>query len=118
MNVGGLDGSIYLFFLFRQKIKISFCGRSYGFDDVLKGVSVDSIQEVKKMYRDFCIGQKERIDIPLTELFCNGMIIGKISVMNERFIHSHEWMSASGMPDFSLSGISLVPDPDMSLQIF
>ena len=46
------------------------------------------------------------------------MIIGKITVMNQGFIQAAEGMGSTGVPYPSLSGIALMRDPAVGLEIF
>src|SRR5437899_9094603 len=46
------------------------------------------------------------------------MIIRKITVVDERLVQSDKRVRASGMPDTALRRLSVVADPDVSLEIF
>ena len=45
------------------------------------------------------------------------MVIGKIAIVNERFIHTDKRMGAGRMPHFPFGGITLMGDPDVRLEI-
>ena len=53
----------------------------------------------------------------LFKIFGYGMVVSEIAIVNERFMHSHEWMRSTGMPYPAPCGITLMRNPDMSSEI-
>src|SRR2546425_13200410 len=46
------------------------------------------------------------------------MIIRKITIVHKRLIQSDKRVCTAGMPDSAVRGITVVADPDVSLEIF
>src|SRR5438132_11415810 len=46
------------------------------------------------------------------------MIIRKVTVVDERLVQSDKRVCAAGMPDPTLGRVSVVADPDVSLEVF
>nr|QNO53277.1 hypothetical protein OJOIIACA_00001 [Methanosarcinales archaeon ANME-1 ERB6] len=53
----------------------------------------------------------------LFKVFHYGVVVGEITIVNESFMHSHEWVSTTGMPYPAPCGITLMRYPDMSSEI-
>src|SRR2546425_3924532 len=58
------------------------------------------------------------MDVPLGQILHYRMIVRKITVVDERLVQSDKRMRTSGMPDTALRRVSVVADPDVSLEIF
>src|SRR2546422_4789535 len=58
------------------------------------------------------------MDVPLGQIFHYRMIIRKVTVVDERLVQSDKRVRASGMPDTALRRVSVVAEPDVSLEIF
>ena len=45
------------------------------------------------------------------------MVIGKIAIVHQRFVHTDKRVCAAGMPDAAFGGVTLVSNPAMRLYI-
>src|SRR6266516_4045602 len=57
------------------------------------------------------------MDVPLRQILHYRMIIRKITVVDKRLVQSYKRVCTARMPDPALRWISVVADPDMSLEI-
>src|SRR5439155_11014309 len=58
------------------------------------------------------------MDVPLCKILHYRMIVRKITIVDERLVQSYKRVRAARMPDPALRWISVVADPDVSLEIF
>src|SRR6266705_6096029 len=58
------------------------------------------------------------MDVPLSQILHYRMIVRKITIVDERLVQSDKRVCSAGMPDPALRWISVVADPDVSLEIF
>src|SRR5438093_3414043 len=58
------------------------------------------------------------MDLPLRQILHYRMIIRKITIVDEGLVQSDKRVGAAGMPDTALRRVSVVADPDVSLEIF
>ena len=114
--MGGLDGPVQLLPVGGKLIEIRFGGGRHGLDNVFQGIPVDPVPEVEEQNGDFRVGVKQRINLALLQVLTNRMIIGKIAVMHQGFVHAAKGMGAARMPDSTLGGIALMGDPDVRLE--
>src|SRR6266849_7719835 len=57
------------------------------------------------------------MDVPLCQILHYGMIVRKITIVDERLVQSDKRVCTAGMPDTALRRIPVVADPDVSLEI-
>src|SRR5437016_2145619 len=57
------------------------------------------------------------MDVPLRQILHYRMIIRKITIVHKRLVQSYKRVRAAGMPDAALRRISVVADPEVSLEI-
>src|SRR5437660_7910557 len=57
------------------------------------------------------------MDVTLSQILHNRMIIRKITIVDERLVQSYKRVCAARMPDPALRRIAVVADPDVSLEI-
>jgi hypothetical protein len=80
-----------------EHVEVSFgCGR-HGFDHIFKRVIVGAMQEVKDLNRHFGIRQEEWINIPLGQILADRGVVGEVTVVDKRFIHSDKWVRPSNL---------------------
>src|SRR5712664_467433 len=58
------------------------------------------------------------MDVSLCQILHYRMIVGKITIVDERLVQSYKRMCTAGMPDTALRRIAVVADPYVSLEIF
>lgn len=58
------------------------------------------------------------MDIPLGEIFANGGVVGKVAIVHQSFMKTDKRMCPTRVPDFPFGRIAVVPEPDMSMQVF
>src|SRR5437667_12013056 len=58
------------------------------------------------------------MDVPLCQILHYRMVIRKVTVVDERLVQSDKRVCSAGMPDSALGRVSVVADPDVSLEIF
>src|SRR5207245_8572413 len=58
------------------------------------------------------------MDVPLRQILHYRMIIRKITIVDKRLVQSDKRVRAARMPDSALRRVSVVADPDVSLEIF
>ena len=61
---------------------------------------------------------KQRKEIALLQIFADRVVIGKIPVVNQGFVHAAERVGPARMPDAALGRIALMGDPDVGLEFF
>src|SRR5439155_23224419 len=57
------------------------------------------------------------MDVPLRQILHYRMIIGKITIVHKRLVQSDKRVCTARMPDTALRRVSVVADPDVSLEI-
>src|SRR5437867_2685498 len=58
------------------------------------------------------------MDVPLCQILHYGMVIRKITIVDERLVQSYKRVRTARMPDTALRRIAMVADPYVSLEIF
>src|SRR5437016_1769013 len=58
------------------------------------------------------------MDVPLRQILHYRVVVRKITIVDKRLVQSDKRVRAAGMPDPTLGRVSVVADPDVSLEIF
>ena len=101
----------------RQLVEIQFGCRRQRLDDVLQRILVNAVPQIEQLDRDFGVGQELLADISLPQIFADGIVVCKIAVVDQRFVHAHKRMRSARMPHTPLGGIALMGNPRMRLKI-
>ncbi len=118
MHVAALQHGINALLVGRQLSEVTLRGGRHRFDDIFERITIGAIEQVEDLHRHFGVGEEERIDIALRQVFGNRGVVGEVAVVHQRFIQTDEWVSTARVPDAALGGITMVPDPDMGVHIF
>src|SRR5437667_9618675 len=57
------------------------------------------------------------MDVPLCQILHYRMVIRKVTVVDKRLVQSYKRVCTARMPDTALRRVSVVADPDVSLEI-
>ena len=76
------------------------------------------MQEVKHLHGNLGIGQKERVNIPLRQIFTNRGIIGKVTIMHQSLMETDKGVCSARVPDPAFRWVTMVPYPNVSMQVF
>src|SRR5207253_6327483 len=62
--------------------------------------------------------QEQWMYVSLRQILHYRVVVRKITIVDERLVQSDKRVGAAGMPDTALRRVSVVADPDVSLEIF
>ncbi len=99
-----------------QVVEVHLRRRGEGFDNVFEGIAVNPVQQVEDLDGDLRVRKEEGVDVPLAEVLGNGVIVGKVAVVDEGLVQPGERVGAAGVPDAPLGRVALVGDPDVGLE--
>ena len=117
MDVCRLHHIIKLLFLWRQQVEVQLAGRGQGFYDYLKRITIDPVPQIKQEDTNLGVGHELWGNTSLPQVIAYGVIICKVSIVDERFVETDKRMRSTGMPNSPPGRISLMRYPYMGGKI-
>ena len=117
VDVGRLNGPVDPLFLRGQLVEVPFHGGGQGLDDILQRIPVGPAVEIKEQDRDLGVRQEQGVEVALAQVFRNGVVVGEVTVVDQRLVETDKRMRPGRVPDSTLGGVPLVRDPDVGLEV-